>query len=500
MATRRLSRRQFIWGSSAAVAGASISSQTRVQARSSRPNIVLILVDDLGFGDLGCYGNTFCDTPNIDRLAAQGLRFTNAYAAAPICSASRAALLTGKTPARLNFEFVTKNDDDYEKDWADRYTDKTLIPPVYTLNLPTEEVTIADALKDAGYDTGITGKWHVSAHHEHYLGWSPTHGPQTQGFDWGTEDFGAHPYGYDKSETGRFGPYNEGEFPEDTLTQNAIEFMERERTNPFFLMVSHYHVHTPLGTRCKWLIDKYVKRAGGDPKDKRAVYGAFVETLDHYVGQLLNAMDRLDLTRDTIVMFTSDNGGHPQFAFNSPLRGSKWNLYEGGVRVPTIIRWPGVTPKGKPSSTPMHGADIMPTCCDIAGTHLPDTESIDGQNILALLRGSTNNDLMNRDLVWHFPYYHPERNYAKQKAEIGIDDGYVSQTQPQSSIRRGRYKLIHFYESGRNELYDLYADTSEQLDISRSSPYITQELESALFRYLWDVGARFPQPNRNYAP
>ena len=486
-----IGRRTFL--KQAAVASACAATNATAQKNSTRtPNVLMILVDDLGYGDLGCYGNAQCETPNIDRLARQGMRFTNAYAPAPICSASRAAMLTGKTPARLNFEFVTKNDENWEDGWADRYPNKKLIPPVYTLNLPLEEQTLAEVCKSAGYTTGITGKWHVSAHHERYLGWSPTHGPLSQGFDWGDPDFGAHPYGYDKKTRDEFGDYTEGEFPEDALTQNAIEFMGENRENPFFLLVSHYHVHTPLGTKCKWLLEKYQEKLGDDPNKKRALYAAFVETLDHYVGELLDAVDNLGLADDTLVLFISDNGGHPEFAFNAPLRGSKWNLYEGGVRVPMIARWPGVVKEGSVSDAVVSGIDFLPTIREAVGATGEASKEIDGTNITPALRGET---LSDRALVWHFPYYHPESGYDKKKSKIGIEDVYISQTEPQSSIRIGHEKLIYFHEDGRCELYDLAKDTSEQNDLADSHPERATELKEMLLDYLSSVNARFPAPN-----
>lgn len=461
-----------------------------LSAAAEKPSILFILVDDLGYGDLACYGNAVVDTPNIDRLAREGMRFTSGYAAAPICSASRAATLTGKSPARLGFEFVTKNAANYGDDWAARYAGKKLVPPVYTLNLPLEEKTMAEVLGAAGYATGITGKWHVSSHHEHYLGWSPTHGPLQQGFAWGREDYGAHPYGMKKSERGKFGPYGEGEFPRDGLTENAIQFLEDHREEPFFLMVSHYYVHTPLGTRCKWLLEKYRSKVKG----KRADYAAFVETMDHYVGQLLDALDALGLAENTLVVLTSDNGGHPQFAFNTPLRGSKWNLYEGGIRVPFMVRWPRVVKADTTCAAPVVGTDLLPTFAAVAGTE-SGANDLDGTNIIAALQNGRAEALDGRAIGWHFPYYHPEKGYEKCPEKIGVEDGYVSQTRPQSAWREGSHKLLYFHEDGRCELYDLSKDPSEQHDLSAEMPEKTSTMKRALLGYLRDVKARMPQRN-----
>lgn len=462
-------------------------------ANAAPPNILFILADDLGYGDLGSYGNTFCDTPNIDRLAREGMRFTNAYASAPICSASRVGMLTGKTPARLGFEFVTKHDDDYAPTWARRFADKQLIPPVYTLNLPLAEQTIAETLNPLGYATGITGKWHVSSHYQRYLGWSPTHGPQAQGFQWSQEGFGAHPYSYDKKERGTYGDYAPGEFPADSLTNSAIDFMKLHPSRPFFLLVSHYYVHLPMGTKCQWLRDKYAARASGNYSERRAEYGAFVETLDHYVGQLLDALNVQGLADNTLVIFASDNGGHPEFAFNAPLRGSKWNLYEGNIRVPFIARWPKVIPPGTTSDVPLSNTDLHPTFAELAGNRTELPTPMDGTSIAPLLRGEKTTALNERSFYWHFPYYHPEKRYDERPATIGVEDGYVSQTRPQSAIRKGRYKLIYFWEEEQAELYDLESDPGESQNLAKLMPEKATSLKAELLGYLDAAGARLPQ-------
>jgi len=236
-----------------------------------------------------------------------------------------------------------------------------------------------------------------------------------------------------------------------------------------------YYVHVPLDTRCKWLLEKYQARAEGKFGAKRALYGAFVETLDHYVGQLLDAIEKLGLKDNTLVMLTSDNGGHPEFAFNAPLRGSKWNLYEGGIRVPLIVRWPGIVKSGSRCDTPVVSTDFMPIFCDIAGT--TPAAPLDGKSILQAIEGKPCAALKDRSLYWHFPYYHPEKNFDQCKAAIGIEDGYVSQTRPQSAIRKGRYKLLYFYEDERCELYDLTGDVSEQRNLAEKMPEKTQALK-----------------------
>jgi uncharacterized sulfatase len=473
-----------------------------------KPNIVLIYVDDMGFSDISAYGSShgqhLIETPNIDKLASEGKKFTNAYVAAPLCTPSRVGLLTGKTPARLNFEFVTKNEDEnYSWDdpkWIDKWSAHRLLPPPFTLNLPLDEVTIAEALSEAGYETAISGKWHVATHYRHYKGWSPTHGPVQQGFDFAAETFGSHPYAHTVEQKEiELKDYETGKYPVDELTNRAIDFIEEDHDHPFFLFVSHYYVHTPIDTKAKWLIEKYRKKAGPDVSDERILYAAFVETLDFYIGQLLDAMASKNIQDDTIVVLTSDNGGHPEFAFNRPYRGSKWNLYEGGIRVPMIIRWPGIVKAGSESDLPISQIDFMPTFMEIAKVD-EGARKLDGISILPILRdGSLDDYEYNaRSLYWHFPYYHPEGDaYNQAKRDIGIEDGYISRTTPQSAIRKGKLKLIYFYDEDRTELYDLSKDPSEQTDLSSVRPWDTNALKIELFEKLNDAGARFPRVYSN---
>lgn len=315
---------------------ASLLSVGTVEVRADdRPNVLLILADDLAWADLGCYGHPWHETPHLDRLASQGMRFTDGYAPAPICSASRASILTGKSTARLGFEFVTKNAPGRQK----RLPGQSLVTPPFTLNLPLEETTVAEHLRDAGYHTAFFGKWHLNAHHGGYLGWSPTHGPKQQGFQTAIEGFGSHPYSFRGKRNKPPRITEPGRFPDDSMVGGAIGFLTEDRREPFFLMVSHFYVHTPVETRCEWLLDKYAGKAPADSpnRERRIAYGAFVETLDHYVGRLMTALDESGRAGDTLVTFTSDNGGHPEYAANGPLRGSKWNLYEGGCGLPTTM-------------------------------------------------------------------------------------------------------------------------------------------------------------------
>lgn len=463
------------------------ASFTSVAAQ--QPNILFILADDLAWSDLGCYGHAWHETPHLDQLAAAGIRFTDAYAPAPICSASRASILTGKTPARLHFEFVTKNGPGRQEL---RPTQSLRAPP-FTLDLPLAERTIAERLRDAGYLTAFFGKWHLNAHYQQYLGWSPTHGPPQQGFAIAREGFGSHPYSYRANgEPDKI--VEPGRFPEDSVTRGAVEFLRQPRDEPFFLMVSDYYVHTPVQTPCQWLIDKYEARIPANVKNReqRVRYAAFVETLDHYVGQLLKELDASGLRDKTLIVFTSDNGGHPEYVSNSPLRGSKWNLYEGGIRVPFIVRWPGKTPAGRTCRTPVIGYDLLPTFITAAGLTVDEHEPIDGRSLVDVLKDPQQN--LDRDLIWHFPYYHPERGFAKALSKIGIDDFAISQTRPQSAMRRGKYKLLKFYEDQRTELYDLTDDLGEQHDLSLDDTTIAGEMDRSLRARLNAADARFPDP------
>ena len=257
---------------------------------------------DLGWSDLGSYGSPYCETPNLDRFAREGLRFTDGYCPAPICSASRAAVLTGQSPARLHFEYVSK-----AKGTPPPPGEK-LIPPTHVQDLPLSAITFAEALKPAGLATGCVGKWHLTQQNDRYLGYGSTHGPAQQGFDYAAEDRGAHPYTY-KDRT--FGEFKPGEYPRDATTENAIRFLEMNQERPFVLYFSNYFPHGPVHTRCRWLYDKYQDKATAGMSERRVMYGAFVETMDHYLGQFFRAMDDLGLTERTFVVFRPITGEIP---------------------------------------------------------------------------------------------------------------------------------------------------------------------------------------------
>ncbi|MBT3374082.1 MAG: sulfatase [Lentisphaerae bacterium] len=454
------------------------------------PNILFILVDDLGWADLGCYGHPWHDTPALNSLASDGIRFTQGYAPAPICSASRSGILTGKAPARLGFEFVIKDEVIPQK----AQPGQRLQTPPFTIDLPLDEKVIPAYLGEAGYNTAFFGKWHMNQHYRGYLGWRPTHGPLQRGFQHAIEDFGSHPYSYRKC--GEPDPVTEpGVLPADAVTDHAIDFLRRRGTAPFFLMVSHFYVHTPVKTPCRWLLDKYEAKVPADApnRGKRVAYAAFLETLDRYVGHLLTALDDERLRDNTLVVFMSDNGGHPEYTGHTPLRGSKWNLYEGGVRVPFLVRWPGEIPGGAVCDTPVTGCDLLPTFTELAGRPVDRAASnLDGDSLLALFRDPS--ATLQRDLYWHFPYYHPGDGYADVCQEIGISDFALSQTRPHSAIRRGDRKLLRFYEDSRAELYDLARDVGEQNDRSAMDSRQAAELDESLTDLLAQANARFPVP------
>lgn len=457
--------------------------------RSSKPNILLILADDLARSDLGCYGHPWHHTPHLDGLARDGLAFTDGYASAPICSASRASVLTGKSPARLHFEFVTKNK-------AGRQVlvpVQPLEPPPFTVNLKLEEKTLAEVLNDAGYLSGFFGKWHLNAHYRQYLGWSPTHGPMRQGFSVGSEAFGSHPYAW---KTQRPKTITTPEvFPKDELTERCVHFLKLPHRRPVFAMLSQYYVHTPVRTTCQWLLDKYEKLVpkNSPNREERIKYAAFIETMDHQVGEVLQALEETKAAPNTLVIFTSDNGGHPSFSANGPFRGSKWNLYEGGIRVPFLMRWPGVVAKRTVCREPVIAYDLLPTLAEVAGKPIgqPAKAELDGRSLIPLMKKPT--ETIDRALSWHFPYYHPAgKDFGKSIPDIGVNDFKISQTRPVSGIRRGRYKLLHFYEEDRRELYDLTVDPAESKDLSKTLPKESEALKKELQAILKAVEARLP--------
>ncbi len=424
-------------------------------------NVVFVLVDDLGWADLGCYGHRWHETPRVDQLAREGIRFTDAYAACPVCSPTRASVLTGKYPARLNLtDFIPG----HLRPWA------RLIPPRFNQQLPLEEVTVAEVLRKRGYATAAFGKWH--------LGPRP-YFPDHQGFDRFVVTFGRH-FRFRTVPPQTVPP---GTPQADFLTEQAVQFIRQHRNRPFFLYLSYYLVHIPLEADPQ-RVQYFQNKPKPDQGIYNPTYAAMLESLDRNVGRLLDELDRLGLREQTVVIFTSDNGGlrqrfdgqGPLVTSNHPLRGEKGSLYEGGIRVPAIVRWPGVVQPGRVCQVPICSVDWLPTVAHLAGAQVP--EGVDGVSLVPVLQGAEH--LGREALFWHYPHYH--------------------HSTPGGAVRWGRYKLIEFYEDGRLELYDLREDLGEQHNLAEQKPRLAWFLRDLLHRWRAQVGARMPELNPNYDP
>ena len=426
--------------------------------QASQPNLILILADDLGWADLGCYGNTFNETPNIDRLAGQGLRFTQFYAG-PVCSPTRTNLQSGQDQARFG---ITQHIPGHRRPYA-RLTD-----PVLPRQLPLEVETFAERLGAARYKTGYFGKWHLGG---------AGFGPAQQGWQTALE-FQGHTQ--PPSVTGSKETRRTAEF----ITEKAIAFITAHRAHPFLLQVSHFAVHIPLSTTPE-LLKKYSAKAPAPGYPSNPTYAGLLEELDQSVGRIVEAVDRAGLAENTLILFLSDNGGieHEQsgriVTSNQPLRGEKGTLYEGGVRIPAIARWPGTVPAGRVSTTPAITHDLYPTFVELGRTSLPTTQPQDGVSLADLLRNPTAS-LARDTLYWHLPHYH--------------------HSTPASSLRRGDWKLIEFFEDNALELYNLAADPAEKNNLAAREPTRARELRDALGAWRTRVGARLPTPNPKYDP
>lgn len=407
-------------------------------ADSNSPNILFILIDDLGWMDLACQGNKLVETPNVDQFATQGMRFTDAYAAAPVCSPTRAAILTGKSPARLRIT-------NHLPDRPGFTPPKAKLGPAEMLDhLPLEHVTIAERLSEAGYATGFFGKWHLNNRGDTQFY------PEQQGFDVnvGGCAFGGPPTFFDPYRIPTIMNHKKGEYLPDRLADEAINFLEHNKDNRFMLFLWNYTVHWPMEAP-EALLEKYKSRTGPGLNDTR--YGAMIEAMDSAVGRVLKALDRLELANDTLVVFTSDNGGFAGVADNRPLRAAKGHLYEGGIRVPLIVRWPGIIKAGTTSDTPVISTDFYATLLEAAGLKAKDDESPDGESLMPVLKQS--GSLKREAIFFHFP------NYAWHRSNrLG------------SAVRSGRYKLIERFDDNSAELFDLQADLSERNNLAKSEP------------------------------
>jgi arylsulfatase A-like enzyme len=446
-----------------------------------RPNIVFVLADDFGWKDLACYGSTFHQTPAIDSLAANGMRFTDAYAACNVCSPTRASIMTGKFPARLHLT-----------DWLPGRGDmpsQKLNRPTIIQNLPLEEVTLGEAFKQAGYATGFFGKWHLGS--EQFF-------PDKQGFD---VNIGGCALGHPPS---YFSPYKiptlpdgpAGEYLTDRLTDEVIKFIEAHKSGPFLVYLSHYAVHNPQQAKPE-LVKKYTEKAAAlspaGPEfitdlgrqvrqiQNRPIYAAMVESLDQSVGRITKKLAELGLEQNTIVVFTSDNGGlstsEGTSTSNLPLRmGKGWN-HEGGIREPLIVSWPAVIKPGSTCTEPMISTDYYPTLLEAAGLPARPTQHVDGMSILPLLKGGT---MPQRPLFWHYPHYSNQGG------------------PPSGAVRLGDWKLIEWYEDGQVNLYNLKDDIGEHNDLAAKMPEKAAELRRMLADWRTSVDAQMPTVNPAY--
>ena len=455
-----------------------VSASAQVRPAAPKLNVVLILADDLGWTDLACFGSDFHETPHLDRLAREGMKFTQNYSACTVCSPTRAALMTGKYPARLHIT-----------DWIPgRMPDNPkLLVPDWSKQLPLAETTIAKVFKSAGYRTASIGKWHLGDE-EFY--------PEKHGFDVNIAGLnaGSPPTYFSPWRIKTITDGRDGDYLTDRLGEEAAGLIEKWRDQPFFLYLPHFAVHTPIQGRAD-LVAKYQQKLKPGLRHNNPAYAAMVESLDAAVGRVLTKLDELKLAERTLVAFTADNGGliTRGVTTNAPLRLGKASAYEGGVRVPAIVRWPGVTKPGSVSDTPVITMDWLPTLLEAAGLGVPasagrmppegGTPSTDGVSLVPLLRGT--GTLPARDLFWHYPHH--------QHYQLGG-------AMPYGAIRRGDFKLVEHFNEMKVELYNLREDLSEARDLAAAQPQKVAELRDRLHAWRKEVGAQMPTPNPNYNP
>jgi arylsulfatase A-like enzyme len=418
-----------------------------------RPNVIFILADDLGWSDLGSYGNDVHQTPNLDRLAEEGMRFTNAYAASSVCSPTRASILTGKYPARIDLTM-----------WLTGFSpaDAKLLDAPFVGHLSRGEVTLAEALREAGYATASIGKWHLGR---------KSHSSRNHGF-------GYPKGGYFLPNRMKLPGAKKGDYLTDRLTDEALKFIGANRAVPFFLYLSYYAVHVPIEGKPE-LVEHYTRRREQTGEKFNPAYAAMVHGLDENVGRILRRLDELQLADRTLVIFFSDNGGYDVVAFNAPLRAGKGYSYEGGHRAPLIVRFPGTVQSGAVSDQPVISTDFYPTILDAVGLPLKTDQHVDGVSLLPLLKDPPAK--LDRDaLYWHFPHYTPQGGT------------------PSGAIRVENWKLIEFFEDGKLELYDLGEDVGETTDLAGRMPEKVKELHERLIAWRKRVDAKLPRPNPNW--
>ena len=463
-----------------------------------KPNIIFILLDDFGYADLGCYGSKFYETPNIDRLSREGIRFTDAYAACPVSSPTRASIMTGKYPVKTG---ITDWIPGRQATNSGSPQDKLVALP-FRLQLEKEEITIAEVLRENGYSTMISGKWH--------LGGTPEFWPENQGFDVNKGGYSAGSPNKSSTSNGYFSPYGNprledgptGEYLTDRQTDEAIDFINASKDKPFFVYLSYYAVHNPMQGKEK-LIQKFSDKADSMGLNKteaftrekdwikpsmsnnfkeriiqsNPVYAAMIYSVDENLGKLFRKLEELKIDGNTFIIFTSDNGGlstsEGSPTCNSPLRAGKGWLYEGGIRVPLIIKYPGKCKPGTVIHTPVSSIDYFSTITEITGSD-PGNANPDGVSFVSLFKKDR---MKSRPLFWHYPHY----------SNQGVEPG--------SAIRLGKYKLIDNFEKGRQELYDLENDISETKDISSANPAKTQQLFTLLQAWRLNNNAKMMEPN-----
>lgn len=455
-----------------------VLAEKQVKEVQVKPNVIFILADDLGWADLPVYGNSFNEAPHLDQLAAEGVRFTNAYAACPVCSPTRASIQSGQYPARVGIiDFITGHWRPYEE---------VKVPKNRTQHLPEKIITLGEMMKSAGYATGYFGKWH--------LGNRPEHHPLNQGYEEANVGQGYYNVRFDP-------PRAEGSSKRlsELLTDFGEEFIEKNINKPFFLFLAHYDVHVQLDAD-RDLIDKYLKKQQKDNYPGNAIYAAMVEHLDQSVGRIMRKLKEAGLEENTVVIFYSDNGGLigrfdqiPLVAndkkgvysdsplkfiatSNAPLRAEKGTVYEGGIREPLIIKWPARIKSGRVCEAVVTSVDFYPTLLELAGAEPPARQVLDGKSLLPAL--TENRYDQERAVFWHYPVYHHDV--------------------PAGAVRKGDWKLIENQVTGTVRLYNLQADISEAMDLAGLYPEKTEEMLALLKDWQKDVKAEFPVPNPGF--
>ena len=449
-----------------------IASAQSAPAAGKTPNIIFILADDLGWTDLACFGSKYYETPNLNRMASQGMRFTHGYTAGPNCTPTRAALMSGQYQPRTGMYTVGGID---RFNWQTR----SLRPVDNVTQLPAEKVTVAQALKNAGYATAMFGKWHLGEQGKHH--------PSQRGFDEALVTSGKH----FEFETNPPVDVAKGQYLADFLTDNAVDFIRKnaKQDKSFFLYLPHFGVHSPHQAKPE-LIEKFKKK---EPTQghKNATYAAMIYSVDESVGRIMALLDELKIAENTLVIFSSDNGGVGGYrragiekgndvTDNAPLRGGKGMLYEGGVRVPFIFRWPGKIPAGVTSETPIHSVDIYPTFLELAGAERPKGMELDGVSLTAVTKDPA--QTIDRSLYWHFPGY------------LGAP-GDDWRTTPVGAIREGDFKLLEFFEDRRVELYNLKNDPSQEKNVAAEEPEVAKKLHEKLAGWRTQTSAKMPTAN-----